>query len=304
MRLQGSICALVTPFGADAAIDFPTLGKLIDWHVDCGTQALVIAGSTGEAALLDDAEYRDLIAAACDAAARRVPIIAGIGSPSTKKSLALAQMARDAGADVLLAVTPYYVRPTQQGLLAHYQLLAGQAGLPVVLYNVPGRTGCDLLPETVAELSAHPAIVGIKEAVADAARMRDLLVLARPDFAVLSGDDPTAVRAMLAGASGTISVAANVVPRSFARLCALATARREVQANALDRQLQNLYAALGAQSNPIPAKWLMRQMGQLQGTLRLPLHELSESFRGQVDACLADIHACEATMAAGTDGNG
>jgi 4-hydroxy-tetrahydrodipicolinate synthase len=304
MQLQGSICALVTPFGADEAIDFSTLGKLIDWHVDSGTQALVIAGSTGEAALLDDAEYLDLIAAARTAAAGRVPIIAGIGSPSTRKSLALARLARDAGADLLLAVTPYYVRPTQQGLSAHYLHLAEHAGLPLILYNVPGRTGCDLLPETVAELALHPAIVGIKEAVADAARMSALLALARPGFQIMSGDDPTAVRAMLAGASATISVAANVVPRSFARLCALAAGAQELKALALDQRLQPLYAALGVQSNPIPAKWLMRQMGRLQGGLRLPLHELSEGFRAQVDACLADIHACEATMAAGTDGNG
>jgi 4-hydroxy-tetrahydrodipicolinate synthase len=304
MRLQGSICALVTPFGADDNIDFPALSRLIAWHIECGTKALVIAGSTGEAALLDDEEYCALVAAAVAAAAKRLPIVAGIGSPSTRKSLALAGFALDAGADALLAVTPYYVRPTQQGLHAHYLALAEQSGLPVVLYNVPGRTGCDLLPETVAELAVHPAIVGIKEAVSDSARMRDLLALATPDFFVLSGDDPTALQAMLAGASGTISVAANVVPRSFARLCALAASGRSAEAAQINQSLQALYMALGVQSNPIPAKWLLSRMGQLQGNLRLPLHTLSETFREQVDACLADIHAGEATMAAGTDGNG
>lgn len=303
MHLQGSICALVTPFAADETIDFSTLGSLIDWHVDSGTQALVIAGSTGEAALLDDAEYRDLLVAACAAAGKRLPIIAGIGSPSTKKSLFLAQVACEAGADGLLAVTPYYVRPTQQGLHAHYLHLAENAGLPIVLYNVPGRTGCDLLPETVAELAQHPNVAGIKEAVADPERMRDLLTLAGADFKVLSGDDPSALRAMSAGACGTISVAANVVPRAFSRLCWLSAQGRQDEAIQLDERMQGIYTALGVQSNPIPAKWLLQQMGRIQGALRMPLHVLTEASRGQVDACLADIHACEATMSAGTDGN-
>lgn len=304
MQLQGSICALVTPFGVDESIDFPALQRLVQWHVECGTKALVIAGSTGEAALLDDGEYVELMAAAVDASAKRLPIIAGIGSPSTRKSLALGLAARDAGADAVLAVTPYYVRPTQQGLGMHYRYLADHIGLPLILYNVPGRTGCDLLPSTVAGLAEHPMIMGIKEAVADADRMTELLGIVGPGFAVLSGDDPTALRAMGAGAVGTISVAANVVPRSFARLCALATGGQTQHAEALDRAMQGVYAALGVQSNPIPAKWLLHSMGRLEGGLRLPLHVLAAEFREQVDACLADIHACEATMVAGTDGNG
>lgn len=296
MQLHGSICALVTPFSADGTIDFSSLRNLIDWHVLSGTSALVIAGSTGEAALLDDAEYAELIAVAVSAAAGRLPIIAGIGSPSTRKSLLLARQARAAGADLLLAVTPYYVRPTQQGLVLHYRQLADDCDLPLILYNVPGRTGCDLLPETVALLAAHPQIVGVKEAVADEPRMRELLALASPHFAVLSGDDPTALRSMTAGAVGTISVAANVTPRAFAKLCADAAARRYADATALDLQLQPIYAALGVQSNPIPAKWLLQRLGRLAGGLRLPLHELAAEHRQAVDACLTDIHRCEATM--------
>jgi 4-hydroxy-tetrahydrodipicolinate synthase len=296
MRLQGSICALVTPFGADETIDFQALRGLVDWHAHSGTRALVIAGSTGEAALLDDAEYAALINASVLAAAGRIPIIAGIGSPSTLKSLALAQTARQAGAQALLAVTPYYVRPTQQGLLAHYRHIADACELPLVLYNVPGRTGCDLLPDTVAELARHPLIVGVKEAVADESRIRDLLALATPNFAVLSGDDPTALRAMLAGASGTISVAANVVPSAFSRMCALATQRQAAAAGRLDQELQPIYEALGMQSNPIPVKWLLQRLGKVQGTLRLPLHRLAAPYTGQVDRCLAVIHRCEATM--------
>ncbi len=304
MRLQGSICALVTPFGADETIDFPALRNLIDWHLDCGTQALVIAGSTGEAALLDDVEYAHLIEGAVGAAAGRLPIVAGIGSPSTRRSLALANTARMAGATALLAVTPYYVRPTQQGMRSHYLRIADHCGLPLILYNVPGRTGCDLLPETVAELAEHAAIIGVKEAVTDAQRMQELLSLASPDFAILSGDDSTALRAMLAGAVGTISVAANVIPRTFARLCVLAAQGRHTQATDLDKQLQSIYAALGVQSNPIPAKWLLQRMGRLHGTLRLPLHRLAEEYREQVETCLADIHRGEATMTADTDWNG
>jgi len=296
MHLQGSICALVTPFDLDGRLDLEALAALVDWHVDAGTSALVIAGSTGEAALLDDDEYTRLIAAASAHAAQRIPVIAGIGSPSTGKSRQLARSARAQGAAAVLAVTPYYVRPTQRGLLDHYRSIAESAELPVILYNVPGRTGCDLLPDTVAQLAAHPGIVGIKEAVADPARMAALLQLASDDFTVLSGDDPTALHAMRAGASGTISVAANVTPRRFARLCELARDGAHAEALALDLGLQALYAALGVESNPIPVKWLLERMGRLHGSLRPPLHRLSEAHHEIVGACLADIHAHEATI--------
>ena len=296
MRLQGSICALVTPFDANGALDFKALHGLIDWHVEAGTSGLVIAGSTGEAALLNDDEYALLIAASTAQAAGRIPLIAGIGSPSTAKSLALALLSEANGAQAVLAVTPYYVRPTQRGLTDHYRCIADQSPLPVILYNVPGRTGCDLLPETVAELAAHPSIVGIKEAVADQARMQALLKMKGPDFCVLSGDDATALRSMSAGAAGTISVAANVVPRAFSKLCALTASGHVDEAARMDATLRTLYDVLGVESNPIPAKWLLQCLGRLQGALRLPLHPLSIEHRAAVEACLDDIHRCEATM--------
>ena len=297
MHIHGSICALVTPFDAREQIDFDALDRLIAWHLDCGTRALVLAGSTGEAALLDDDEYRQLLEFSVARVASRIPVIAGIGSPSTRKSLALAGIAAACGADVLLAVTPYYVRPTQAGLVAHYTHLADHASLPIILYNVPGRTGCDLLPETVATLAAHPRIVGVKEANPDAGRMAASLAQQSAAFSVLSGDDPTALRAMRAGARGTISVAANVVPRHFARLCALAGAN-DASASALDASLQELYRVLGLESNPIPVKWALHRLGYLQPQHRLPLTPLAQQHHDAIDECLAALPSIDVTAAA------
>ncbi|PIV34325.1 MAG: 4-hydroxy-tetrahydrodipicolinate synthase [Lysobacterales bacterium CG02_land_8_20_14_3_00_62_12] len=296
MQLHGSICALVTPFDADGGIDIANLQRLIDWHVDSGTNALVLAGSTGEAALLTDDEYALLLETAVARSAGRIPVIAGVGSPATAKSLRLARRAAAIGANALLAVTPYYVRPTQAGLLAHYRLLADDGGLPVLLYNVPGRTGCDLLPATVAELSAHPAIIGIKEAVTDPARRRELLTLASADFAVFCGDDGSALQAMRDGAVGTISVAANVVPKTFARLCALAVASPGPNAETLDQGLQPLYRALSVESNPIPAKWLLHRLGRIDNVLRLPLQALNNRYHAGLAQCLAEVQLLESRL--------
>ena len=297
MRLRGSICALVTPFYAHGEIDPQQLKALVEWHCHAGTEALVIAGSTGEAALLDDAEYSDLLAIAVAAAAGRIPVIAGIGSPATQKSLALARRAAAAGCAALLAVTPYYVRPTQAGLAAHYHLLADDGGLPLILYNVPTRTGCDLLPITVAGLAAHDNIIGIKEAVADPLRMQELLPLCSDRFSVLSGDDGSAVDAMLAGASGTISVAANVLPRTFAQLCELALAGAGVAARALDRELHGLYRALAIEPNPIPVKWLLHRSGRIGPQLRLPLQPLTPSLRAELESHLPVVQQLESRFA-------
>ncbi len=300
MQLHGSICALVTPFDAREQLDFPALDRLLDWHLASGTHGLVLAGSTGEAALIDDEEYRALIGHAVARIASRMPVIAGIGAPGTRRSLALARLAAEAGADAVLAVTPYYVRPTQHGLLAHYLHLAVESPLPLILYNVPGRTGCDLLPETVAALSAHPRIIGVKEAVADMARMAALLKLQTPTFAVLSGDDPTALSAMRAGAKGTISVAANVAPRLFARLCECALAGADAShlaAASLDAQLSPLYRALALESNPIPAKWALHRLGYVQPVHRLPLTPLSAQHHDTIDQCLAALASLDADLA-------
>jgi 4-hydroxy-tetrahydrodipicolinate synthase len=300
MQLHGSICALVTPFDAREQLDFTALDRLLDWHLASGTHGLVLAGSTGEAALLDDAEYRALLEYAVQRIAGRIPVIAGIGSPSTRKSLALARIAAEARADAVLAATPYYVRPTQHGLIAHYLHLAVESTLPIILYNVPGRTGCDLLPETVAALAAHPRIVGVKEARPEPERMAALLKLQSANFAVLSGDDPTALHAMFAGAKGTISVAANVAPRAFAELCeraASANAATRLSAEDIDRALHELYRVLGLESNPIPAKWALHRLGYLNAIHRLPLTPLSAQHHAAIDQCLAALAPLNATLA-------
>jgi len=212
----------------------------------------------------------------------RIPVLAGSGQSGTAKTIAQTRLARASGADVALVVTPPYVRPTQAGLLAHYRQVAEQGGLPVVLYNVPGRTGCDLLPETVAELAAHPNIVGLKEARGDEPRWNALYPLASGQFSLLSGDDPTCVRAIRGGAAGVISVASNVVPRAFASICRLLEAGQVDQADALDQCLQEVYDFLGVESNPIPVKAILQRLGIGSG-LRLPLLPLSA-----VHADLAD----------------
>ena len=273
MRLSGSITALATPFDASGELDLDAWQRLLRQQLDAGTQGIVVAGSTGEAAALLDPEYDLLLRTAVETVGGRIPVLAGTGLSNTLKTIELTRRAAALGADAALVVTPPYVRPTQAGLVAHYRALANDAALPVVLYNVPGRTGCDLLPETVAELAGHPRIVGIKEAKSEPERMTALLALRDADFAVLSGDDPTACRAMLQGADGVISVASNVVPGMFRRLCDLARAR-DTGAAVLDAQLHELYDFLGVEPNPIPVKALLARLGIGQG-LRLPLTDLS-----------------------------
>lgn len=289
MSLSGSMCALVTPFAGDGSLDETAVLDLVDWHVAAGTAALVIAGSTGEAAMLDDDEYQRLLTLAVRRVAGRMPVLAGSGAAGTARTLRQTRQARDCGVDAALVATPYYVRPTQEGLYRHYSVIADEAGLPIVLYNVPSRTACDLLPATVARLHRHPSIIGIKEAVADPRRMADLLALRHDQFAVLSGDDDTACAAMLAGADGVISVAANAVPGAFAQLCDHARAGRVEQARALDARLQALYAFLRAEPNPIPAKWLLHRQGWIGPDPRLPLTVLSPTHHALADEVLANL---------------
>lgn len=294
--LSGSICALATPFvAADDALDFEAFGRLVDYQVDGGTRALVVAGSTGEAAALDDAEYLALLEAAVARVRARVPLLAGTGLSSTRRTIAQTRRAAAAGIDCALVVAPAYVRPTQEGLYRHYCEVADHGGLPVVLYNVPSRTACDLLPETVARLRGHGNIVGIKEAVPDALRMRALLALRGEDFRVLSGDDPTAARAMLDGADGVVSVAANVAPARFAQLCEACARGDRDGAQALDRGLRRLYALLGAEPNPIPVKWCLAQLGFGSPRLRLPLLALSEAHHAEAASVLAGLGLARTT---------
>lgn len=292
MRISGSITALATPFDASGEIDLDAWRRLLALQLEGGTQAVVVAGSTGEAAALFDAEYDTLLRVAVEFVAGRVPVLAGTGLSATAKTIEQTRRAAVLGADAALVVTPPYVRPTQLGLVAHYRAVADDGALPVVLYNVPGRTGCDMLPATVAELAPHPRIVGIKEARSDAERMGDLLALRSEGFTVLSGDDPTACRAMLAGADGIVSVASNVVPASFRRLADHARAGRAVEAQALDARLAPLYDFLGVESNPIPLKALLARQGLGHG-LRLPLLPLSAGHSAMADRLATLVRGIE-----------
>ena len=288
--LSGSLCALVTPLYAQSdRLDFDACGRLIDYQLAGGTQALVMAGSTGEAAALDDGEYSALLEFAVARVAGRVPVVAGSGLSSTRETIARTRRAQAAGATGALVSAPSYVRPTQEGMYRHFCAVAEQGGLPVILYNVPTRTACDLLPETVARLAAHGNITGIKEAVSDPKRMKALLDLRRDDFRVLSGDDPTAARALAAGADGVISVAANVAPALFASLCAAAMDGDTERAAVLDARLTPLYALLGVEPNPIPVKWCTSVLGFGEDHLRLPLLPLSARYREEGLAVLQEL---------------
>lgn len=280
MQLHGSITALTTPFDAAGQLDLPAWRAQLEHQIGAGTAAVVVAGSTGEAAALSDAEYAQLIETAAACVAGRIPVLAGTGLSSTAKTIAQTRRAQDSGADIALVVTPPYVRPTQAGLVAHYRAVADAAGIPVVLYNVPGRTGCDMQPDTVAALRTHPNIIGLKEAVGDEGRWAALYPLAGPDFALLSGDDPTFVRAVAGGAQGVISVASNVVPATFAAICRLLRDGNLAGAQVLDARLRGLYDLLGVEPNPVPVKALMRLLGYGQD-LRLPLLPLSEPHRAE-----------------------
>jgi 4-hydroxy-tetrahydrodipicolinate synthase len=299
--LSGSITALATPFTAsgdlDGELDLPAWDRLIQAQIAAGTQGVVVAGSTGEANALSEEEYETLLRRAVAVVAGRIPVLAGTGLPNTAKTIELTRRAAAFGADAALVVAPPYVRPTQAGLIAHYRAVADNGALPVVLYNVPGRTGCDLLPSTVAELAGHPRIVAIKEARVEPERMTELLALRSPSFAVLSGDDPTAVRAMLAGADGVISVASNVIPAAMRRLCDLARSGAHADALAHDVELQPIFDFLGVEPNPIPVKAILARQGIGHG-LRLPLTGLSPAHAANADLATRRIAEIERAASA------
>jgi len=295
LHLTGSITALATPFTVAGELDPGAWDRLLDAQLEAGTSAVVVAGSTGEAATLSDGEYASLVGHAARRIAGRVPVLAGTGLSGTAKTIAQTRLARDSGAGIALVVTPPYVRPTQAGLVEHYRAVSAQGGLPVVLYNVPGRTGCDLQPETVGELREDPNIIGLKEARGDEARWEALYPLGGAGFSLLSGDDPTFARAMRGGAAGVVSVASNVVPRAFARLCRLLHEGQEAEAAALEARLAPVYDFCGIESNPIPVKALLQRMGIGAG-LRLPLTSLSEGKRELADRVAALCREIESQL--------
>lgn len=286
-RLGGSIVAIVTPMQADGAVDYKCLEALVEWHIAEGTDGIVAVGTTGESATLDVDEHLEVIRRVIATAKGRVPVIAGTGANSTREAIELTRAAAAAGADACLVVTPYYNKPPQEGLFQHYKAIAEAVAVPIILYNVPGRTGCDMQPITVMRLARLPNIVGLKEAVGTAERRAALLALPLPkDFVLLSGDDETAREAILAGFKGDISVTANIAPRLMHELCAAARAGEADKAAAIDRQLLPLHQHLFVEPNPIPVKWALHSMGRIPAGLRLPLVPLSTTAEPTVRAAL------------------
>ncbi len=286
--IAGSIVAMVTPMAGDGSLDESGFDRLLEWHIEAGTHAVVVAGTTGESATLSHDEHCDLVAHAVRRAAGRIPVIAGTGSNNTREALHLTRSAREHGAAGALLVTPYYNKPSQEGLYRHYGTIAEEVDIPQILYNVPGRTACDLELETVLRLAEFERIVAIKDATGDIGRGRELAQrCAVAGIAVYSGEDATTFELMRAGGRGAISVTANVVPDKMARMCALALAGDFDRAAALDEELTPLHEDLFVQGNPVPVKWALQRMGMIQRGIRLPLTELDPRFRGRVEAAMA-----------------
>lgn len=296
--ITGSIVALITPMVPDTlAVDWVALKKLVEWHIAQGTSGIVAVGTTGESATLDVDEHIEVIRCCVEVAAGRIPIIAGTGANSTSEAIELTAAARDARADACLLVTPYYNKPTQEGLYLHHKAIAEAVDIPQLLYNVPGRTACDMQADTVIRLAAIDNIVGIKEATGDIDRARALIRGCPDTFAVYSGDDFTAIDLMLAGGKGNISVTANVAPADMSALCAAAVGGDEPRARALQDKLMPLHKAMFLESNPIPAKWAVAELGLCQhNAIRLPLTDLSPRFHDTVRAALADCGLAATTI--------
>ncbi|HET6725188.1 MAG TPA: 4-hydroxy-tetrahydrodipicolinate synthase [Gammaproteobacteria bacterium] len=283
---QGSMVALVTPMTASGEIDTEALARLIEFHIENGSDALVPAGTTGESPTLKTDEHRDYLAEVVRLVRGRVPVIAGTGSNSTAQTLHLTQEAVKVGVDGCLLVVPYYNRPPQEGLYRHFRAIAEAAEAPMILYNVPSRTSCDLLPETVARLARVPNIVGIKEATGDVSRVQTLRQSCGDDFGLYSGDDATSMEFVLAGGDGTVSVTANVAPKLMREMIAAARAGDRAQTESLDSQLRPLHKALFVETNPIPVKWALAQMNLIGDGIRLPLVPLSDAAQPAVRTAL------------------
>ncbi len=282
----GSLVALVTPMQPDGQVDYACLKRLVDWHAGEGTDAIVSVGTTGESATLDFDEHMEVIRRTVEYAAGRIPVIAGTGANATSEAIELTRAATEAGAQACLLVTPYYNKPTQEGLYRHFSAVAAAVDIPQLLYNVPGRTGCDMLPETVERLSRIPNIVGLKEALGDQNRIREHVQRSGGNMTILSGDDATARESILLGAKGDISVTANVAPRLMHEMCEAALKGDAVGADRLDRKLAGLHKNLFLEPNPIPVKWALQRMGRIPEGIRLPMTPLAAEFHAPVEAAL------------------
>lgn len=280
--ITGSLVAIVTPMLEDGRLDFERLRSLIDWHVEQGTDGIVIVGTSGESPTVDMDEHCELIRVAVEHTARRIPVIAGTGANSTAEAIELAQFAEKVGADAHLSVVPYYNKPTQEGLYRHFRSIAEKIALPMVLYNVPGRTVADMTNDTTLRLAEIPNIVGIKDATGSIDRACDLIERAPKDFALYTGDDMTTAAFMLLGGHGAISVTANVAPRLMHQMCVAGLAGDAVTTRDINRKLLWLHRNLFCEANPIPVKWAVQQMGLIEGGIRLPLTPLSEAFHERV----------------------
>jgi 4-hydroxy-tetrahydrodipicolinate synthase len=284
--ITGSIVALATPMHTDGSVDYPQLRKLIDWHIQEGTDCICVVGTTGESPTVNVEEHCEIIRVSVEQARGRVPIMAGCGANSTSEAIELARFAKGVGAQCQLQVVPYYNRPTQEGLYQHFKTIAEAVDLPVVLYNVPGRTVADMQHDTVLRLAQVPGIIGIKEATGNIERAQWLIRDVPAHFSVYSGDDPTAVALMLCGGKGNVSVTANIAPRLMHELCVAALAGNIQRAMQIQFQLMPLHKHLFVEANPIPLKWAMARMGLCGPTLRLPLTPLSAQHQPTVEAAL------------------
>ncbi len=289
--ITGSIVAIVTPMQADGSLDLPAMRRLVDFHVQQNTDAIVVVGTTGESPTVNLAEHCELIRVVVEQAAGRLPVIAGTGANSTAEAIELTRFAHRAGADAALSVVPYYNRPGQEGLYRHFRAIAEAVDIPLILYNVPGRTVADLGNETTLRLADVPNIVGIKDATGNMDRGVELIVRSPPGFAVYSGDDASACALMLMGAQGDISVVANVAPRLMHEMCRAAVAGNAAEARALNARLIGLHRQLFCEANPIPVKWACQQLGLIGDGLRLPLTPLSSDNHARVRAALAQAGA-------------
>ncbi|TXG79277.1 MAG: 4-hydroxy-tetrahydrodipicolinate synthase [Thermomicrobiales bacterium] len=285
--IQGSIVAIVTPMHEDGSLDLPRLESLIDWHVAEGTDGIVIVGTTGESPTVDWEEHKQLIELTVRHAKGRIPVIAGTGANSTREAIELTAFAKSAGADACLSVVPYYNKPTQEGLYRHFKAIAEAVDLPVVLYNVPGRTVADMSNDTILRLAQVPGIIGVKEATGNIERATDLVRRAPKGFALYTGDDATTLAFLLVGGHGCISVTANVAPGDMHRMCMAALEGKIGQAREINDRLLGLHKQLFCEANPIPVKWALQQMGRIEGGIRLPLTPLSGECHERVRTALA-----------------
>jgi 4-hydroxy-tetrahydrodipicolinate synthase len=288
IRIRGSIPAIVTPMHEDGSLDLPAFRKLIDWHIEEGTSGLVVVGTSGESATLSVDEHVLMVKTAVEHAAGRIPVIAGAGGNSTTEAIELTAQAKKVGADASLQVVPYYNKPTQEGIYRHFAKIAETVDLPLILYNVPGRTVADMSNETILRVAQVPGVIGVKEATGSIDRAAHLIKAAPAHFAIYSGDDPTAIALMLLGGHGNISVTANVAPRAMAQLCAAALAADAKTAREIHLKLLSLHKNLFIESNPIPVKWALQQMGRMQGGIRLPLTPLDARYHEVVRAAMRE----------------